>query len=123
MGNNTIKLLLYGAITLFLGYSLINNFRLLLKARSNLATAQTELVRETERNNQLNNSLSEAGKMVYLERVARDTLGLAQEGELVLIIPSEDELKKLSPRVYGKRVEEARETEPSNWKKWLQLFI
>ena len=121
MGNKSIYVL-YAAVALFLGYSLVNNLRLLLKARSNLSIAQQNLEEETEKNKELNRELSDAQKTIYIERVARDTLGLAQEGEITLVLPPQEELRKLSPRIFKKnRGAELEET--PNWQKWLQLFM
>jgi len=101
---------------------LIGNFRLLLKARNSLSEAQAILEKETEENRKLHDKLVEAGKFTYAERVARDTLGLARENEVVFILPPEESLKELSPR------KAERDKKPvlqvvSPWEEWLKLFL
>ena len=54
----------------------------------------------------------------YIEKQLRDNLGLAKDGEITLILPEPDIVKKFAPRL-----EEESEILPDpNWKKWLKLF-
>lgn len=59
--------------------------------------------------------------MEYTEREARDKLGMAREGDIILVLPEEDVLKRLSPRVQRQQIEVVL---PSpNWRKWFNLFL
>ena len=55
----------------------------------------------------------------FIEQEARNKLGLAKEGEIIIILPDEESLKKLSPR----REEEQELLPEPNWKRWLGLFL
>ncbi|MBI3443492.1 septum formation initiator family protein [Candidatus Woesebacteria bacterium] len=54
----------------------------------------------------------------YLEKEARDKLGLAKEGEIVVVLPDKDVLRQIVPPV----VEEPDTLPDPNWKKWARLF-
>lgn len=54
------------------------------------------------------------------ERLARDKLGLAKEGEIVIVLPEEGVLRRLSPR---RLTEEKTESLSPNWKKWWELLV
>ncbi len=55
----------------------------------------------------------------FVEQQLRDNLGLAQEGEIVVVLPEDEILRKLAPK---ENKEE--ETLPNpNWKKWVNLFF
>lgn len=55
----------------------------------------------------------------YLEEQLRNKLGLAKEGEIVLVLPPDDELRKLAPSLANQEVFEPK----PNWQKWVDLFI
>lgn len=55
---------------------------------------------------------------VYIEKQIRDKLGLAKEGEYIVVLPEEEILRKLVPKQ-----EEEKEILPDpNWKKWVNFF-
>ena len=56
----------------------------------------------------------------YVERQIRDNLGLAREDEIVVVLPDDEVLRRLSPRLREK--EEVVEVIP-NWKKWYLHFF
>ena len=79
-----------------------------------------EAVRKLEEGNvQLNEELKLIESEEYAEKQLRDKLGLSREGEIVVILPEEEVLKKLAPEIDE---EEERLPDP-NWKKWLNLFL
>lgn len=54
----------------------------------------------------------------FMEKQLRDKLGLAKEGEIILVLPEPDIVKKLSPQL---PIDE--EAKPkSNLQKWVELF-
>lgn len=54
----------------------------------------------------------------FMEKQLRDKLGLAKEGEIILVLPEPEIVKKLSPQI---PIEE--EIKPkSNLQKWMELF-
>lgn len=56
----------------------------------------------------------------FVEREARDRLGLGKEGEVVVILPSEDVLKDLAPPLA--ELEEYPEEDPI-WRRWAKMFF
>jgi len=55
----------------------------------------------------------------YIEGQLRDKLGLAKEGETIVVLPGEEVVRKLVPE---KDKEEETLPDP-NWKKWYKLFF
>lgn len=123
MKNIKIHHILYLGLLLFLGYSLLGSFRLFLKARQNLADAQTLLESQSEVNSQLHQQLVDVGKQIYVERVARDTLGLARENEVVFVLPAQEEVKNLSPRLLMLQSQPKIQPEKPHWREWVDLFL
>lgn len=76
-----------------------------------------ELKVEQER---LKYELGQISSDFYREKLARDKLGLAKEGEKVVVLPSEEILRRLSPR---KLELEKTDSQEPNWKKWAKLFF
>lgn len=55
----------------------------------------------------------------YIERQLRDNLGLSKEGEITVVLPDPDIVKKFAPNL-----ETPEEALPDpNWKRWMKLFI
>ena len=66
-----------------------------------------------KKNEELKVKLQEAQSREFIEKIARDKLGLAKEGETVVILPpSEPEVTK-----------SAEEKIIPNWQKWWKLFF
>lgn len=70
-----------------------------------------------------NKKLEEMASLVqseeYMEKQFRDKLGLVKEGEIVLVLPEADILRKLAPVVPK---DEEVPLKP-NWRKWVDLFL
>ena len=54
----------------------------------------------------------------FMEKQLRDKLGLAKEGEIILVLPEADIVRKLSPQI----PEEDDFKPKPNWQKWLEMF-
>jgi len=67
----------------------------------------------------LKKSLEIANSQEYIEKQLRDKLGLAKEGEIVVILPDPEVVKKFAPRFE----EEEEILSDPNWKKWIRLFF
>lgn len=83
------------------------------EARERLEEAKTK-------QNALKEQLEAITSDLYREKVARDQLGLAKPGEIVIMLPNEEILRRLSPRLVDS--ESLKPPEP-NWKKWAKLFF
>jgi cell division protein FtsB len=87
----------------------------LLSSGERVQDAQERLKQE-----ELKTRLQEVNRDFYQEKQARDKLGLAKPGEIVVVLPDEDLLKRLSPRALE---QENLEPPEPNWRKWARLFF
>ncbi|MDO8503936.1 MAG: septum formation initiator family protein [bacterium] len=55
----------------------------------------------------------------FIEREAREKLGLAKSGEVVVVLPSEDILRRLAPKIEEEEFVEALPI----WKRWAMMFF
>lgn len=69
-------------------------------------------------NEELQLKIEEAKKQEYIEKQLRDKLGLSKEGEIIVVLPDADTLRKLVPPI----PEEEEILPDPNWKKWLKVF-
>ncbi len=122
MKNLKFQHLAYICLILFLLYSLGGSLRLFLKARQNLSDAQQLLGDVSKANTDLHNQLVAVGKQIYIEQIARDTLGLAHENEVVFILPSAEQVKSLSPRLLALTEDLKIQPEKPHWQEWAHLF-
>lgn len=74
---------------------------------------QDELSRLKQENSSLEATLKDIQSETYLERIARDKLGMVKEGETIIIMPS---------RESSSEIRDKNETLP-NWKQWWRLFF
>lgn len=82
------------------------------KEGGRVGEAQKELELTQRKNAELKKKLSEVQSPQYLERIARDNLGLAKVGETVVILPPVSEPIDL-------KIKE----EIPNWQKWVKMFM
>ena len=76
---------------------------------------QSTLSRLEEENQKLSQKLKDAQSPSYVERIAREKLGLIKEGEAIVLVP-----KTQSPAGEG---DQPTTEELPNWKKWWKLFF
>ena len=119
-----VKLKLYsGFIIAFvialLIISLMRNIAKTVAAQKRIQKEEARVESLRVENEKLRERLEKETSEAYIEKQMRDKLGLAKEGETIVILPDEETLKKLAPTL---PVEE--DTLPApNWKKWLNLFF
>ena len=98
---------------LFLIVNLTRSIYSLLKAGDKLKEEEKKVAELKYQNDELKNKLSEVQSPSFLEKMAREKLGLAKEGETVVILPSIlPQNPKLNP-----------EEKLANWQKWWRLFF
>ncbi|MFZ5932698.1 MAG: FtsB family cell division protein [Patescibacteria group bacterium] len=107
---------------LFLGLvfliSLVRNISRVLEARKRIGRAESRVEKLKEENEEIKRKLAEVKGEEFIEKQLRDRLGLAKEGEIVVVLPDEEILRKIAPPV-----PEEEDTLPDpTWKKWLKLF-
>ena len=77
---------------------------------------QNELLAVEKEHQNLLDRLTEATGSAFIEKIAREKLGLVKPGETVLIMPKAEER-----RINGKP--DSDEQLVPNWKQWLRLFF
>lgn len=103
---------------LLMAISLIRNIVRISQAKKRVETAQERVNRLKAENERLQKELENIESQAYVEFQAREKLGLAGEGEIIVVLPDEEVLKSIAPKVY-----EEEETLPDpTWKKWIHLF-
>lgn len=98
-------------ICLVLGQSLWQ----LVRAGDRVSEAKNELASLQQRGQKLSDRLSQVQSPDFVEKEARDELGMQKPGETVLIVPP---VNLPSPKTTGgdsNKIE-------ANWEKWLSLF-
>lgn len=107
-------------VCVFLVISFVNNVSQSIQMRNVLEEAQLSLEEVKNTQETLKQDLAIVESDFYSEKEARNKLGLVKENEIVLVLPSEDLLRKLSNR---KQTKQDYKFPDENWKKWLQLFM
>lgn len=110
-------LLLFFLVLLFL--SLVRNTFRINKAKDKVQKAEERLEKLREEKEELELKLKFVKSEEFIEKQVRDKLGLVREGEIVVILPEDEIVKKFAPLHY----EEEEVLPDPNWKKWMQLFI
>lgn len=100
------------AIGLFLIVNLTRSIWQLLRAGDRIKQAEEQVAQIRLKNDELKKRLAEVQSPAYLEKIAREKLGLAKEGEVVVILPP---YQPPSPPAGGENL--------PNWEKWWKLFF
>lgn len=106
-------------VTLFFGVSLIRNVVRISKVKKEIRLAEVRVEKLKEQNEELKGRLGEVQSQAFVEKQLRDKLGLAKEGETVLVLPEDEVLRRLAPDT----PDEEETLPPANWEKWYKLFF
>ncbi len=110
--NKLINLIIL-ILGLFLIVNLTRSIWELLGAGDRIKEAEEKVAQLRLKNDELKKRFSEVQSPAYLEKIAREKLGLAKEGEVVVILP---------PYQPAPAPQESQENLP-NWQKWWNLFF
>lgn len=80
--------------------------------RDHVLTRQRDFEVITQENRALQEQLKEAKSAEYLERIARDKLGLVKDGETIVIVPQSSQ-----------KMSRTKTQDLPNWQKWWSLFF
>ena len=117
MIRKTISLIIVSILALVFIYNLISQIVSTLKSGDRLSQ-ETEKLHQLEiQNKELKQKLSEVRSPEFLERQARDKLGLAKEDEVIVIIPDE----KIQSVLQTQQPKE--EVSLPNFLGWLRVFF
>lgn len=114
---------LFGYILVFISIlliiSLVRNIKKVKEAQSRIDKVRERVEKLKKENEELSKQAEAIQAEEFIEKQLRDKLGLAKPGEIVLVLPDAETLRKLSPQI-----PEEEETLPDpNWRKWLHLFL
>lgn len=102
-------------VGLFLIVNLTRSIWELLGAGDRIKEAENQVAKLRFKNDELKKQLSQVQSPAYLEKMAREKLGLAREGEVVVILPPNSQ--------QGVGSEPVPEQNIPNWQKWWNLFF
>lgn len=98
--------------------TLVRNIQKIQSANRKIRNTQEEVERLMKEQKELEEELSKVNSEEYIEKQLRDRLGMAKEGEIVIILPDEAIVKRFAPKL-----EDEQDSLPDpNWKKWAKLF-
>jgi cell division protein FtsB len=105
-------------ILILLSVSLVRSIFKLLATRQKLEALKQDIRALEEKNKDLDQEVIRITSADFIEKQIRDNLGLAKEGEIVVVLPDDEVLRQLAPET-----EEEKASLPElNWQKWAHLF-
>ena len=115
---NIIGLLLSLVLFMVLFTSLLRNLKRINEGKRLIQKSEAKLLAAKQENEKLWDQLEIIQSEEYVEKQLRNKLGLVKEGEIVIVLPEADIVKKLAPIV-----PEEEEIKPKpNYLKWLEMF-
>lgn len=99
-------------VSFLLVISLSRSVVSLLSKRDIIRQQEGELARLSQENAQLQDALVRADTPEFIEKQAREKLGLVKDGETVVILPNTNHQSPITSTQQG-----------SNWEKWWELFF
>lgn len=106
-------------VLLILAISLIKSTLKIIGSNQKLSDAQHSVNELEIEHKNLIKQLNAIKSAQFVESTARDKLGLAKKGEIVVVLPDEASLKSLAPKVK----EDSFSLPIPIWQKWLKLFL
>jgi cell division protein FtsB len=106
------------AVFLILASSMFKSLKRIKEGDILIEKTRVRLEKINQENQKLANQLQITESPVFVEKQLRDKLGLAREGEVIVVLPEPEIVKKLAP-VLPQDEEMRLET---NWQKWMGLF-
>ena len=113
-----IVIVIAALVLIFIIYNFGVRILTAFKAGDRLTEAADRLHALEIKNKELKQQLEDVTSPDYIEKTARDKLGLAKEGEVVVVIP-EEKIKQ----VLGVKKDSAEEERLDNWLGWFRLFF
>lgn len=111
--------IVYIIISLLMLVSLTRNIIKVREAKERLKEKEDRIEKIRKENEELSQKVDMFKSDEFVERQLRDKLGLAREGEMIVVLPDDETIRKFAPND-----EKEEEILPdSNWKKWFKLFF
>jgi cell division protein FtsB len=99
--------------------SLTRNITKTIDVQKRIEKKENEIQKLEDKNQELREELRILTSDEYTEKQLRNKLGLAKEGEYVIVLPDEEVLRNLIPE----KEKEEETLPPPAWEKWLNLFL
>ncbi len=116
--SSKISLIVSLGLFIFLTMSLVGRISKLKKANLSINKTKEKITKLEKEKNKLEKDLEIVKSEEYIEKQLRDNLGMAKDGDIVIILPDKEEVRKFAPRM-----DEEEELLPDpSWKKWMRLF-
>ena len=106
----SLLILLSGIIAII---SFSSSIRSLLKKGDLFVEKEEKLIELKSKNQEFKRALEEAQGEDFIEKEAREKLGMGKKGEVVVILPKNKKQK----------TKNSKQEEEQNWKKWYNLFF
>ena len=115
------KLVSWILILSFVGvlFTVLRNIQSLSRNKLRILEAQERLEKLEKEHEELEEKERAVQSTEFKEEQIRDKLGLVKEGEIIVVLPDPEIVKKFAP---PPEASENKKEEP-NWKKWVDLFI
>lgn len=119
--NDFSKFAFYAGICLllFILYSLFRTYSQYMRAKEIVLKAEEKVAEEIRKQDELKERIAKTEEIYFTEKILRDKLRMAKEDEIVIVLPSVEELRKIAPK-YN---EENKEMNTPNWEKWIKMFL
>jgi cell division protein FtsB len=114
----TYSNIVFVIVSLLMLISLARNIVKVREAKERLKEKEEYIEKIRGENKELSQRVAMFKSEGYIEQQLRDKLGLAKEGETVVVLPDEETIRKFAP---NDEKEEEILPDP-NWKKWFKLF-
>lgn len=111
-----VRLLIVG-VSLLAVVSLSRTVYTLWGKRDYVRLRADALAREQAENDRLKKQVEEAKKSEFIEKEAREKLGMTREGESIVIMP------QITQSDQSDQLNMTQEKDESNWRKWWRLFF
>lgn len=111
---------LVGAVVVFLilASSSLKSIKRIKEGDELIEKTKVRLDKINQENQKLTEQLQMTESEEFVEKQMRNKLGLAKEGEIIIVLPEPEIVKKLAPTLPQ---DEEVKLKP-NWQKWLELF-
>lgn len=99
--------------------SIIRNIGKVTRIRGEIEEEKKKIAKMQSENEELSKKVLETENPEFVEREIRNKLGLVKEGEATVVLPEEEVLKKLAPKIKP----DGDSLPDPNWRKWFNLFF
>lgn len=106
------------AIFIILASSLIKSINRIRVGEAVIKKTQARIENAESENKKLEEQLKVTQSEEFIEKQLRDKMGLAKEGEIILVLPEAEIVRRLSPQIPA----ESEILVKSNFERWIDLF-